>query len=46
MTQHYAQGNFHEGTLGAIEQVNHLLRTHFPLEGPGRNELPDRPLML
>lgn len=46
MTEHYAQGNFHEGTLKAIGQVNALLHTHFPSDGPGRNELPDRPLML
>jgi uncharacterized membrane protein len=46
MTGHFAQGRFHDGTVGAIGEVNALLRTHFPAEGPGQNELPDQPLML
>jgi hypothetical protein len=46
MTENFAQGKFHDGSLGAIEQVNALLRTHFPSDGPRQNQLPDQPLML
>jgi uncharacterized membrane protein len=46
MTGNFAQGKFHEGTLDAIGQVNALLCTHFPAEGPRPNQLPDQPLML
>jgi uncharacterized membrane protein len=46
MTQSFAQGRFHDGTLAAIEQVNDLLRTHFPADGARPNQLPDQPLML
>lgn len=46
LTAGYARGEFHESTLAAIEQVNALLRQHFPSDGPRPNELPDRPLMI
>jgi uncharacterized membrane protein len=46
MTDGFKQGNYHEATLGAIEQVNALLREHFPANGSRPNELPDRPIML
>lgn len=46
MTEGYARGEFHESTLAAIEQVNVLLRQHFPSDGARPNELPDQPLML
>ncbi|MFL6672614.1 MAG: TPM domain-containing protein [Massilia sp.] len=46
MTDAFAQGRFHDGTLAAIEQVNQLLRTHFPADGPRPNQLPDHPIML
>jgi uncharacterized membrane protein len=46
MTRGFAQGDFHGATLGAIAQVNDLLRQHFPSNGARPNELPDRPLML
>jgi uncharacterized membrane protein len=46
MTENFAQGRFHDGSLAAIEQVNALLRTHFPSDGPRPNQLPDQPLML
>jgi uncharacterized membrane protein len=46
MTSNFAQGKFHDGTLEAIEQVNELLRTHFPDDGSRTNQLPDQPLML
>jgi uncharacterized membrane protein len=46
MTSNFAQGKFHDGSLYAIEQVNKLLRTHFPADGARPNQLPDQPLML
>ena len=46
MTEGFRNGQFHEATLAAIEQVNALLREHFPANGARPNELPDKPLML
>lgn len=46
MTDGFKQGKFHDATLAAIEQVNALLRTHFPASGARPNELPDSPIML
>jgi uncharacterized membrane protein len=46
MTAGFGQGRFHDATLDAIQQVNELLRQHFPTNGARPNELPDRPLML
>ena len=46
MTQGFAQGRFQEATLAALQQVNDLLRRHFPPNGPRANELPDQPLIL
>ena len=46
MTEGFRQGRFHDATLAAIEQVNELLRQHFPANGSRANELPDKPLML
>ena len=46
MTAGFKQGNYHDATLAAIEQVNALLREHFPANGARSNELPDRPIML
>jgi uncharacterized membrane protein len=46
MTEGFRQGKFHDATLAAIEQVNALLRQHFPATGARSNELPDSPIML
>ena len=46
MTEGFRRGDFHNATLAAIEQVNALLRTHFPANGARPNELPDSPIML
>jgi uncharacterized membrane protein len=46
MTAGFAQGRFHDATLDAVQQVNALLRQHFPSNGARPNELPDKPLML
>lgn len=46
MTRGFARGEFRAATLGAIAQVNQLLRSHFPSGGARPNELPDQPVML
>lgn len=46
MTAGFAQGNFYDSTLAAIDRVNALLRQHFPAQGSRPNELPDRPVMM
>ncbi len=46
MTQGFAHGDYHGAALAAVEQVNELLRRHFPTNGARPNELPDQPLML
>jgi uncharacterized membrane protein len=46
MTSGFARGEFHDSTLAAVEQVNALLREHFPANGARANELPDRPMVL
>jgi uncharacterized membrane protein len=46
MTAGFARGDYEAATLGALAQVNELLRRHFPADGSRPNELPDRPLML
>ncbi len=46
MTQGFAHGDYHAAALAAVEQVNALLRRHFPSNGARPNELPDQPLML
>ena len=46
MTEGFKEGKFHDATLASIEQVNGLLRTHFPASGARPNELPDSPIML
>jgi hypothetical protein len=46
LTAGFAKGEFHASTLAAIEQVNALLRQHFPANGARANELPDQPIVL
>jgi uncharacterized membrane protein len=46
MTGGFAHGDYHGAALAAVEQVNELLRRHFPANGTRPNELPDQPLML
>ncbi|WP_305822517.1 TPM domain-containing protein [Massilia brevitalea] len=46
MTDGFRRGEFHQAALAAVEQVNSLLREHFPANGERPNELPDRPLMI
>ncbi len=46
MEQAFARGEFEAGTLAAIEEIGTRLTRHFPSEGGGNNELPDRPVVL
>jgi len=46
MTEGFRRGEFHQAALAAVEQVNSLLREHFPANGDRPNELPDKPIML
>ena len=46
LTRGFARGEFEAATLAALDQVNSLLREHFPANGARPNELPDAPLML
>jgi uncharacterized membrane protein len=46
MTQGFARGDFHDSAITALDQLNTLLKTHFPANGASLNELPNRPLML
>jgi uncharacterized membrane protein len=46
MTAGFKQGQFHQATLAAIDEVNALLRQHFPADGSGPNELPDHPILI
>ena len=46
LTRGFARAEFEAATLAAIDQVNALLREHFPANGTRPNELPDEPLML
>ena len=42
----FARGAFGEGALAAVRSIGNSLAQHFPVTGPGANELPDRPLVL
>ncbi|HQR03109.1 MAG: TPM domain-containing protein [Proteobacteria bacterium] len=46
MEDEFSRGRFHEGALAAVAQAAELLRTHFPAQDRGDNELPDRPVVL
>lgn len=42
----FGKGRFEQGVIAGIQAVTRHLVTHFPKGGDGRNELPDRPLVL
>lgn len=42
----FRAGRFGPGAMAAIDGVAKLLERHFPGHRPGRNELPDQPLLL
>lgn len=46
MSAGFARGDFHGGTLAAVEHINQLLAAQFPAAGARANELPDRPIVL
>jgi uncharacterized membrane protein len=46
MERAFREGRFEAGLVSGIGAVASHLKTHFPTGQQGRNELPDRPLML
>jgi uncharacterized membrane protein len=46
MQQEFARGQFERGAVIGVRAISDLLATHFPPSGEGRNELPDKPVML
>jgi uncharacterized membrane protein YgcG len=46
MEAEFRSGQFEDGVLKGIDAVTRLLAAHFPPTGAGRNELPDRPVLL
>jgi uncharacterized membrane protein len=46
MTQGFAQGEFHNSTLSALEQLNTLLIRHYPNDGSRPNQLPNEAVIL
>ena len=46
METQFRAGNFAGGVIKGIEAVSRELATHFPAQGPGRNELPDAPVVM
>lgn len=46
MQARFAEGRYEEGALAGIRAIAACMASHFPGEGPHRNELPDRPVVL
>jgi uncharacterized membrane protein len=46
MQQEFARGQFERGAVIGVRAVSDLLAAHFPPTGGGRNELPDKPVVL
>ena len=46
MTQDFACGAFHEGTIAALTRINALLQQHFPADGTRPNQLSNKPIIL
>ncbi len=46
METDFRAGNFAGGVIRGIEAVSRQLAAHFPKHGPGRNELPDAPVVM
>ncbi|HSQ81838.1 MAG TPA: TPM domain-containing protein [Casimicrobiaceae bacterium] len=46
MESAFARGDYADGALGGIGEVSALLARHFPRNGTGSNELPDKPVVL
>jgi len=46
METDFRRGDFEAGVIGGIAAVSKQLATHFPPQGPHRNELPDSPVAM
>jgi uncharacterized membrane protein len=46
MEADFRAGHFETGVIKGIEAVSRHLATHFPPDGPPRNELPDQPVVM
>ncbi len=46
MEGHFRAGRFEEGAIAGVRAVAALLARHFPARSNGRNELPDRPILI
>jgi uncharacterized membrane protein len=46
MDAHFRAGRFGEGAIAGVNAVGELLTRHFPATAEGRNELPDRPVLM
>ena len=46
MEADFRTGNFEAGVIRGIGAVSLQLAAHFPKHGPGRNELPDAPVVI
>jgi uncharacterized membrane protein len=46
MEAKFKVGEFEQGVISGIEQINAVLETHFPLQHANKNELPNTPLLI
>ena len=46
MELHFGEERYEAGALAGIRAASELLARHFPAQGPGRGEQPDRPVVL
>jgi uncharacterized membrane protein len=46
MERHFGGRRFEEGAIAGVRAVSAVLREHFPATSAGRNELPDRPILI
>ncbi len=46
MEAEFRRGQFEAGVISGIEAVSRELARYFPRQGPHRNELPDKPMLL
>jgi len=46
MQQEFARGQFERGVVIGVRAVSDLLAEHFPPSGEGKNELPEKPVVL
>jgi uncharacterized membrane protein len=46
MEADFAAGNFESGAIKGIAEVSRQMATYFPAQGTGRNELPDKPVVI